>query len=254
MESIAVRNFRWCLESFYLGKPPTGFDNPNTISDCVNTKHSNGKFYYAIKYDLYRHIPLYAAYQVNSLSGKVRRPSTWHVENDLLTKRQDKTYFQASVKDYIRSTYDRGHLFPALYNKDSRENMFSTFTLINAAPMSIKLNRKVWKTVEAITLRLLNDSCRFPGAKRFVITGTVPGKNRIKNATDGINIPEFVWNAIDCDSSHAEERFKHQGWSLGHLARQNDTYYTIFSIGELNSFLTRHMMSFYQPVELFHIH
>ena len=191
MESIAVRNFRWCLESFYLGKPPTGFDNPKTISDCVNTKHSNGKFYYAIKYDLYRHIPLYAAYQVNSFSGNVRRPKRWHVENDLLTKRQDKTYFQASVKDYIRSTYDRGHLFTALYNKDSRETMFSTFTLINAAPMSIKLNRKVWKTVEAITLRLLNDSCRFPGAKRFVITGTVPGKNRTKNATDGINIPRI---------------------------------------------------------------
>jgi hypothetical protein len=54
--------------------------------------------------------------------------------------------------------------------------------------MSIKLNRKVWKTVEAITLRLLNDSCRFPGAKRFVITGTVPGKTITKNAIDGINI------------------------------------------------------------------
>ena len=74
------------LEHFYLGKPPTMFDNPNTIDICVNTKHSNGTFYYAIKYDLYRHIPLYAAYQVNSFSGKVRRPSTWHVETDLLKK------------------------------------------------------------------------------------------------------------------------------------------------------------------------
>jgi endonuclease G len=117
------------------------FDNPNTIDICVNTKHSNGKFYYAIKYDLYRHIPLYAAYQVNSFSGKVRRPRSWHVENDLPTKRKDKTYFQASNKDYIGSNYDKGHLFPALYNRDSREKMFSTFTLINAAPMSIQINR-----------------------------------------------------------------------------------------------------------------
>jgi DNA/RNA endonuclease G (NUC1) len=86
--------------------------------------------------------------------------------------------------------------------------MFSTFTLINSVPMSIKLNRKVWKTVEAITLRLLNDSCRFPGAKRFVITGTVPGKNRTKNATDGINIPEFVWNArVVVRSSSKAERY-----------------------------------------------
>jgi hypothetical protein len=52
-----------------------------------------------------------------------------------------------------------------------------------------------------ITLRLLNDSCTFPGAKRFVITGTVPGENRTKNATDGINIPKLVWNAIYCYSS-----------------------------------------------------
>ena len=105
--------------------------------------------------------------------------------------------------------------------------------------MSIKLNRKVWKTVEAITLRLLNDSCRFPGAKRFVITGTVPGKTELK--------------MLQMESTF-QNSFGMQGWSLGHLARQNDTYYTIFSIGALNSFLTRHMMSFYQPVELFHIH
>jgi DNA/RNA endonuclease G (NUC1) len=160
------------------------------------------------------------------------------VENDLPTKRKDKTYFQASNKDYIGSNYDKGHLFPALYNRDSREKMFSTFTLINAAPMSIQFNRGLWKTVEAITLRLLNDSCRFPGAKRFVITGTVPGKKRTKNATDGINIPEFVWNVIYCDSSHAEEMFKHRGWSFGHLVRQIDTHYTRFRIGELNFFLT----------------
>jgi DNA/RNA endonuclease G (NUC1) len=254
MESIHVRNFRWCLDSFYLGQPPTGFDNRNTISDCVNTIHSNGKFYYAIKYDLYWHIPLYAAYQVNSFNGKVCRASTWHVEPDLPSKQQDNTYFQASPKDYIRSTYDKGHLFPALYNRDSREKMFSTFTLINAAPMSIQLNRGVWKSVESNTLHLLESNCIFPGAKRFVITGTVPGKNRIKNTIDGINIPEFVWNAIYCDSSNAEEKFKDQSWSLGHLARQNDAHYTEYSIEDLNSFLTNHMRLFYQPVKLFNIH
>jgi hypothetical protein len=127
MESIVVPKFERCLEHFYLGKPPTWFVNPNTIDICVNTKHSIGMFYYAIKYDLYRHIPLYAAYQVNSFSGKVRRPRRWHVENDLPTKRKDKTYFQASNKDYIRSTYDRGHLFPALYNRLERKNVFNVY-------------------------------------------------------------------------------------------------------------------------------
>jgi hypothetical protein len=87
-----------------------------------------------------------------------------------------------------------------------------------------------------------------------VITGTVPGKNRIKNTIDGINIPEFVWNAIYCDSSNAEEKFKDQSWSLGHLARQNDAHYTEYSIEDLNSFLTNHMRLFYQPVKLFNIH
>jgi DNA/RNA endonuclease G (NUC1) len=252
MESIVVPNFTLCLDTFYLREPPKGFNNPNTIDICVNTDDSNGEYYYAIKYDLYMHIPLYAAYQVNSFSGNVRRSTTWRMENDLPTKQQNNTYFQASVKDYNRSTYDRGHLFPALYNQDSTEKMFSTFTLINAAPMSKKLNRGPWKTVESITLRLLNDSCTFPGAKRFVITGTVPGENRTKNATDGINIPKLVWNAIYCYSSHAEEMLEHTGWSRGHLANQTGLGYRTVSIGELNSILTEHM-SVNHLVELFHI-
>lgn len=250
MESIVVPNFRLCLDKFYLNEPPKGFNNPNTIDICVNTNHSKGEYYYAIKYDLYMHIPLYAAYRVNSFSGNVRRSPTWRVENDLPTKQQNNTYFQASVQDYIQSTYDRGHLFPALYNRDSIDKMFSTFTLINAAPMSIKLNRGPWKTVESITRRLLSDSCRFQGAKRFVITGTVPGESRTKNATDGINIPKLVWNAIYCYSSHAEEMREHTGWSRGHIANQTGLGYRNVSIGELNDILTEHM-SFDHLVELF---
>ena len=117
--------------------------------------------------------------------------------------------------------------------------------------MSIQFNRGLWKTVEAKTLDLLNINCRFPGAKRFVITGTVPGKERTKNAPDGINIPEFVWNAIYCDSSHAEEMFKDKGWSLGHLFRQTDTHYKPLMIGTLEFLLT---LLGNQVVELFDMH
>ena len=128
--------------------------------------------------------------------------------------------------------------------------MFSTFTLVDAAPMSPILNRRVWKSVEIRTLRLLKSKCKFPGVKRFVITGTVPVNTRTKNAADGINIPDYVWNAIHCDSSHANKMFKHLGWSLGHLATQMGIKYKSVSIDELNSFLTKHMSGF-QTLNLF---
>ena len=250
MESKVVPGFRLCLDTFYLGKPPMGLNNHNTIDICVNTDHNNGKFYYAIKYDLYNHIPLYVAYQVNYFGRTVNRTNNWRVENDLPTKQENTTYFQASNADYAGSGYEKGHLFPALYNRDSIDKMISTFTLVNAAPMSLKLNRGAWKVVESRTLRLLESDCIFPGAKRFVITGTVPGKTRTKNAADGINIPEFVWNAIYCDSSHAEKKFMHLEWSISHLANQMGYIYPNDSIGELNRFLTR-KVSGYQTVKLF---
>lgn len=249
-ESTVVRDFRWCLDKFYLDTPPRGLKNPNTVSICVNTGYSNSEFFYAVKYDLSKHIPLYAAYQVNSFEGNVARTNIWHVENDLSTKQRDTYYFQASNAYYAGSGYDKGHLFPALYNRDSIDKMISTFTLVNAAPMSLKLNRGAWKVVESRTLRLLESDCIFPGAKRFVITGTVPGKTRTKNAADGINIPEFVWNAIYCDSSHAEKKFMHLEWSISHLANQMGYIYPNDSIGELNRFLTR-KVSGYQTVKLF---
>lgn len=234
-----------------LDTPPRGLKNPNTVSICVNTGYSNSEFFYAVKYDLSKHIPLYAAYQVNSAEGNVARTNIWHVENDLSTKQRDTYHFQASNKDYAKSGYDKGHLFPALYNRDSIYKMFSTFTWVNAAPMSPKLNRGVWKSVESRTLHFLESYCTFPGAKRFVITGTVPGNTRTTNAADGINIPDYVWNAIHCDSSHAKKMFKHLEWSLGHLATQTGIEYKSVTIDELNSFLTKHMSGF-QTVELFY--
>jgi len=32
MESKTVRDFRYCLEKLYLGKPPKGLNNRNTIA------------------------------------------------------------------------------------------------------------------------------------------------------------------------------------------------------------------------------
>lgn len=247
MESTVVRDFQRCLDKFYLVKPPRGFKKFNTVSICVNTGHSNKEFFYAVEYDLSKHIPLYAAYQVNSFEGNVARTNIWHVEKFLNTKQMDKYDFQATNKDYAGSGYDKGHLFPALYNRDSKYKMLSTFTLVNAAPMSTILNRGVWKSVESITLRSLESNCTFPGAKRFVITGTVPGNTRTKNAADGINIPEYVWNAIHCEDANKMDR----GWSLAHLASQTGIEYESGTIDEMNSFLTRHM-SGSGTVELFH--
>lgn len=247
MESTIVRDFHWCLDKFYLGRPPRGLNKIYTLSICVNTGYNNDEFFYAVKYDLYKHIPLYAAYQVNSFRGDVPRTNTWHVENDINTKQRGTYLFQASNEDYAWSGYDKGHLYPALYNRDSIYKMFSTFTLVNAAPMSPQLNRGAWKVVESRTLHLLESSCTFPGAKRFVITGTVPGKTRTKNAADGINIPEYVWNAIHCEDANKMNR----GWSLAHLATQTGNEYESGTIGELNSFLTRHMPG-YETVELFY--
>lgn len=74
--------------------------------------------------------------------------------------REDETLpqlFRATLKDYFRSGYDRGHMVPAADAKSSQEAMDETFLLSNIAPqVGAGFNRHYWAYVEEWCRRLTN--------------------------------------------------------------------------------------------------
>ena len=55
----------------------------------------------------------------------------------------------ASLKDYVGSGYDRGHLCPAKAMECSKEAMSESFYMSNMSPQHPSLNRGIWKKLEA---------------------------------------------------------------------------------------------------------
>ena len=58
-------------------------------------------------------------------------------------------YVTSDAKDYYKNPYDKGHLAPAASFSDSEENLYETFSYLNCALQHKKLNRYLWKYLEA---------------------------------------------------------------------------------------------------------
>ncbi|NWU87971.1 ENDD1 protein, partial [Onychorhynchus coronatus] len=182
-------------------------DKPAWICQTLNNQH-----FYATLYDKTKHIPVYSAYIYNPGSGN--RTQTWNVEPQLIrsnlsdnmqTEATLKNQFNISPKDirdsqavnadYNNSGLDRGHLNPNGHQNTSISKN-ATFTLTNAVPMNVTLNRGAWKTYEQQTMRNKTINCQ----TTYVIVGAVPGNSNIPNTT--VNIPSHIWASACCKTKN----------------------------------------------------
>ncbi len=97
----------------------------------------------------------------------------------------------ASLADYRRSGYDRGHLVPAGDMKWSPEAMSETFLLTNISPQAPGLNRRIWKNLETQVRHwaVTNDSL-------YVITGPVFGAGDKHIGKDSLPVPDHFFKVI----------------------------------------------------------
>jgi endonuclease G len=72
---------------------------------------------------------------------------------------------RATLADYVRSGYDRGHMTPSgdMSNLAAQQESFS---LANVVPQTPKLNRDVWEGIESAVRRLAQDQ-----GELYVVTG-----------------------------------------------------------------------------------
>lgn len=100
----------------------------------------------------------------------------------------------ATLADYKKSGYDRGHLTPAGDMVFSREAMSETFYMSNMCPQSAAFNRGIWKDLED----QVREWVRLYGAA-YVVSGPVLSKPASEYPFIGeskVAVPEFFYKAI----------------------------------------------------------
>lgn len=100
----------------------------------------------------------------------------------------------ATLADYKKSGYDRGHLAPAADFAFSEEAMSESFFLSNMSPQAPGLNREIWQYLEG-QVRTWAD--RF--GKVYVITGPVlekPAEAYDYIGENQVSIPEFYYKVL----------------------------------------------------------
>lgn len=122
-------------------------------------------------------------------SNGVKRSDDFHEEELLSTSER------ATLKDYIKSGFDRGHLTP---DRDFPK-VKSIDSLANIVPQAPKLNRGEWKNLES---KVRNIAEQY--GEIFVVTGTITGTSFIGN---NINIPSKMFKVVITPSENKTEAY-----------------------------------------------
>lgn len=207
------QDFSRCLGFFYKQTPPTGIGQSGSKYICQRYRNH---YHFASLYDQQRRIPVYSAYKLGpgspTPSARRRRPRVWKYEPQLYfsggspemrpfptTVDQNLEESQAVLRDYINSSYTKGHLSPNQHQKTT-ESREATFTLTNVVPQRKGSNSGTWNQLENEVARKFSSYCR---GTMHVITGSMPyvterwlrvhGRNRV-------SVPEYMWSAYCCPS------------------------------------------------------
>ena len=132
--------------------------------------------------------PLYAAERVTrrsvSAARRVERADAFHDEDRL--PEEDR----ASLADYVRSGYDRGHLAPA-GDMPSAPAQAESFSLANIVPQNRALNRGLWAAIEESVRRLATER-----GEIFVVTGPIFEGRSVGAIKGRVLVPTQLFKAI----------------------------------------------------------
>ena len=98
---------------------------------------------------------------------------------------------EATLADYAKSGYDRGHIAPAADFSWSAKEMSESFYLTNMMPQVPNNNRGVWKKTETMA----RDNAVARG-EVYVISGTIFLDGYLTIGEGKVGVPQFVWKII----------------------------------------------------------
>ncbi|XP_026784484.3 endonuclease domain-containing 1 protein-like [Pangasianodon hypophthalmus] len=202
--------------------PPTRFIGSRFKQIC-QTRNNQREF--ATFYDTKNKIPVYSSYRFYGRVSCERKTGDWFIEPQLDSRQLDRNMAseaalgnivnQARNGDYVGSVYDKGHLLP-VYHAHTQCCSYATFTLTNAAPQHKSFNRGQWRVTEETMAVVLTDECINKGLSAYVVTGVVPGYNKLNNR---VRIPSHFWTAFCCLDQN--NKFKLSGGYIGGNSKDN---------------------------------
>jgi endonuclease G len=141
---------------------------------------------YALHYIYRNKLSEYAVERVTklSVSGNVPRKDEFREDPELPAQ------YRATLKDYVGSGYDRGHMAPAADLAFSAQAMSESFFLSNMMPQAPGNNRGIWKYLETY----IRDWADLYG-EVYVITGTVVDKAS-KQIGSGVIVPTRIYKIV----------------------------------------------------------
>jgi endonuclease G, mitochondrial len=132
--------------------------------------------------------PLYAAEHLTRASvaaaRAVARDDSFHEETRLPEDQR------ASLEDYVRSGFDRGHLAPA-GDMPTVSAQAESFSLANIVPQNRVLNRGLWADIEESTRRLATRR-----GSLFVVTGVIFSGDAVQQIKGGVLVPTQLFKAL----------------------------------------------------------
>jgi endonuclease G, mitochondrial len=172
-----------CPALFADGRAP-GLTNPKlaprTIPLCFEA--------FAVLHSGVTRTPLYSAEHLTRASvadaRRVARDDAFHEEPRLPEDQR------ASLEDYVRSGFDRGHLSPA-GDMPTESAQAQSFSLANIVPQDRVLNRGLWADIEESTRRLASQR----GAL-FVVTGVIFSGDAVREIKGGVLVPTQLYKAL----------------------------------------------------------
>lgn len=156
-----------------------------------------------IPQSLPQQIKEYEGFTVNfNTSNRTANYVSWELlaeETDGTSSRKDGNFWKDSdikncpdTKDYTRSGYDRGHLYPAADAKWSSQSMADCFTMANMTPQVHALNGGAWKTLEDKERKWANRDNRL-----IIVAGPIYQNSDTERIGDaGVRVPSAFFKVM----------------------------------------------------------
>ncbi len=163
-------------------KIAVAFNLPSEIEDHQIIEHS----FYTLSYNNEHEQADWVAYTIYPFpdSTSVKRKDAFRV--DPLVEGGS-----ATLNDYKRSGYDRGHLAPAKAMSFSKESMSESFFMSNMSPQAGSFNRQIWRFLEAQVYKWSKESDSL-----YVVTGPVLDNPLGTIGENKVSIPRSYYKTI----------------------------------------------------------
>lgn len=164
-----------CPQHVIWGAPVIAEGNNQYICHngyAINYSYKSETAYYALEYVTNGH-----------LGGTSKRKNNFHDDTDIPLEHR------STVKEYLKSGFDKGHLAPAGDFSYSDSAMSDSFLMSNMMMQNSNMNRHVWNLLEQFSRKMV-DKYEYV----YIITGTI--FSATPKVVNTVSVPSYMYKII----------------------------------------------------------